>query len=200
MTSGWITTRKSVFALAVALGLGAGAGAPLDARAGTKRVDRAPAGPAASTQAPLAPAKVSTILEAVKQPGARAVLLNVWASWCDPCREEMPDLVRFYRKWKDRGVRLVLVSADTREDKAAAEAFLASQGIDFPSFLKDDDDTTFIDSIDKRWNGTLPASFLFDGTGKQRQLWQKAVDLATLERALGEILPAPTPAQKGEKR
>ena len=52
--------------------------------------------------------------DAVRAPGARAVLVNVWATWCDPVAQEMPDLIRFYRDHREDGLRLVLVSAGRR--------------------------------------------------------------------------------------
>src|SRR6187402_2506401 len=55
-------------------------------------------------------AELPAILAAIKAPGAQAVLVNVWATWCEPCREEMPDLVRFYRDHRAQGLRLVLIS------------------------------------------------------------------------------------------
>src|SRR3569832_1008557 len=59
---------------------------------------------------PLDPATADQILAAVKTAGSKAVLVNLWATWCVPCRQEFPDLMRFYKAYKDRGVRLLLVS------------------------------------------------------------------------------------------
>jgi thiol-disulfide isomerase/thioredoxin len=143
-------------------------------------------------------ADIKTVLAAAKQPGARAVLVNVWASWCDPCREEMPDLVRFYRDNKARGLRLVLVSADAKKDKAAATKFLASAGVDFPSWLKTGDDMAFINAIDPQWEGTIPATVLYDGQGKQLHFWSGKVTYESLKAKLAAVLamkPA-TPERK----
>ena len=148
--------------------------------------------PAAPTPK-MVPAGLDTVLAAIRKPGARAVLLNVWASWCDPCREEMPDLLRFYRAHKREGLRLVLVSADDDDARADAEKFLAAQGVDFPSYLKTGDDMAFIDGIDRRWTGALPASFLFDGHGQERAFWPGAVTAAALTAKLNEILKGRTP-------
>ena len=143
---------------------------------------RADAGPK------IVPAKLDTVLAAIRKPGARAVLVNVWATWCDPCREEMPDLLRVYRAHKDRGLRLVLVSADDEDTRAEAQRFLASQGVDFPSYLKTGDDMAFINGLDPRWSGALPASFLFDGRGRVQQFWQRKITTDELTTKLSEIL------------
>ncbi len=119
-----------------------------------------------------APALVSSsaedVLREVRRPGARAVVVNVWATWCAPCREEMPDVLRVYRELRGRGLRLLLVSADFPEDREEARAFLARAGVDFPTYLKSGDDRAFIDGLDPGWSGALPATFVYDAAGKLR--------------------------------
>jgi thiol-disulfide isomerase/thioredoxin len=141
----------------------------------------------------IVPARVETVLAAIRKPGARAVLVNVWATWCEPCREEMPDLLRAYRAHKKDGLRLVLVSADDEPTRAEAEKFLASQGVDFDSFLRTGDDMAFINGLDPRWSGALPASFLFDGQGRVLQFWPRPVTPDDLSKKLNDALKRRTP-------
>jgi thiol-disulfide isomerase/thioredoxin len=136
----------------------------------------------------ITPARLETVLDAIRKPGARAVLVNVWATWCEPCREEMPDLVRAYRAHKAEGLRLVLVSSDDEENRAEAEKFLASQGVDVDSFLKVGDDMAFINGIEKRWTGALPASFIFDGRGRLLHFWPRQITPDELDAKLTEAL------------
>jgi thiol-disulfide isomerase/thioredoxin len=136
----------------------------------------------------IVPAKLETVQAAIRKPGARAVVVNVWATWCEPCREEMPDLVRAYRAHKGDGVRLVLVSADDEDGRAEAEKFLAAQGVDFDSFLKVGDDMTFINGIDPRWTGALPATFVFDERGRIVQFWPRQITHQELTGKLTELL------------
>lgn len=143
------------------------------------------------------PAELPAILKAVREPGASAVLLNVWATWCDPCREEMPDLLRFYRDHKARGVRLILVSTDDPDEQAAVQKFLAGQGVDFPSFLHTGtDQMAFIDGLEPRWSGVLPASFLYDGRGARRHFWSGKVTYEGLVAKLEEISRPQTKSTK----
>ena len=130
-----------------------------------------------------------TILDEIRRPGARAVLVNVWASWCDPCRAEMPRLLKFFRRHSAEGVRLVLVSADDEADRDKAIRFLASQGVDFPTWMKRGDDMTFIDALDPQWSGALPASFLFDGRGRLVQRWYGEVTDDALKAAWDRLVP-----------
>jgi thiol-disulfide isomerase/thioredoxin len=143
---------------------------------------------AAQAAPKIVPAKLETVLGAIRKPGARAVLVNVWATWCEPCREEMPDIVRAYRAHKAAGLRLVLVSSDDQEKRAQAEKFLASQGVDVDSFLKVGDDNDFINGLEPRWSGALPASFLFDGRGHLLAFWPRPITHDELTAKLTEAL------------
>lgn len=146
----------------------------------------APSLPAAEPT--LLPATAAQILGAVRAPGARAVLVNVWATWCQPCVEEFPDLVRLHRAYEDRGLRLVLVSADFEEQQDAVLAFLRKQGVDFPTYLKDQKDEAFIDGLDARWSGALPASFVFDDRGAIVQFWEGKQSYAAFESKIAPLL------------
>jgi thiol-disulfide isomerase/thioredoxin len=155
-----------------------------------------PAAPATPATVEIVPAELPAIMTAVRAPGAKAVILNVWASWCEPCREEMPGLLRYHRDHKAAGLRLVLVSADAKNSLRDAEQFLASLGVDFKSYIKIGDDMAFINALDRRWDGTIPASFAFDSAGKPIAFWSGQVTYQQLERKLDPILgpahPKPT--------
>jgi thiol-disulfide isomerase/thioredoxin len=136
----------------------------------------------------IVPANIKDVMSAVRRPGAKAVLVNVWATWCDPCVAEMPDILKFYKESRDRGLRLVLVSADASSEKKQVARFLASMGVEFRSYLKTGNDQGFIDGLDPRWNGTLPASLLFDGSGQRKRLWSGPVTFDALKKELEQIL------------
>lgn len=137
--------RITPVALALACLTGAATGAPLPA---------------------LLPGKPADIQAAVRQPGARVVLVNVWATWCLPCREEMPALLKLRRAYADRGLRLVLVSGDFSNEAGQAAAFLHDLGVDFPTYIKAGGDMEFIDAFDPKWSGALPATFIYDSAGR----------------------------------
>jgi thiol-disulfide isomerase/thioredoxin len=123
------------------------------------------------------------------QPGTRAVFVNVWATWCEPCKEEMPDLVRFAQDPRSKGVRVMLISADSQKEQAAVSAYLGSLGVDFPTYLKTGDDMEFINGIDPAWDGTIPASWLFDPSGKRAHLWKGKVTFDDLLAQLRSLPP-----------
>jgi thiol-disulfide isomerase/thioredoxin len=118
----------------------------------------------------LTPANAAAVKKAIAAPGAKAVLVNIWASWCGPCRDEFPDVLKIRRDLGPQGVRVILVSADFDDARADAVKFLADMGVDFPSFIKVGKDEEFIDGLAKEWTGTLPATLVYDGTGTLRDL------------------------------
>ena len=133
-------------------------------------------------------AGLPAIMAAVKAPGASAVLVNVWATWCEPCREEMPDLVRFYREHRAQGLRMVLVSADDEDQRAQVARVLAGLRFDGSAFIKRGDDMAFIDALDPSWKGSLPATFLFDGRGTRSQSWHGLVTYDDLRAGVSGLL------------
>ena len=138
------------------------------------------------------PATSKNILLAVREPGAKVVLVNMWATWCGPCREEFPDIVRLAKNYRDRGLRVVFVSWDV--DDAVTRRFLAQQGVDFPSYIKADSerDPAFIDAIEPRWTGAFPATMIYDGTGKTRDFWEGKASYAQIEQRVLEVLKQQT--------
>jgi len=133
-------------------------------------------------------AELPAIMAAVKAPGAAAVLVNVWATWCEPCREEMPDLVRFYRDHRAEGLRLVLISADDDNQRAEVARVLGALHFDGPAFIKRGDDMKFIDALDPHWKGALPATFLFDSRGQKRNSWLGSVTYDDLRARVSGLL------------
>jgi thiol-disulfide isomerase/thioredoxin len=134
-------------------------------------------------------ADLATIRAAVEAPGATAVLVNVWATWCEPCREELPEILRFYRARRAAGLRLVLVSADDESARAEVAKLLTSVEVgDARLFIKRGDDTAFVNAFDPSWSGALPASFLYDGRGKKQRFWPGSVTAQDLEKGFGDLM------------
>jgi len=134
----------------------------------------------------------ATALPAViRRSDSKVVVVNVWATWCVPCREELPDLLRVYRRFGAKGMGLILVSADFDDQAESARAFLRRQGVDFPSYIKAGDDEAFIDGLSREWSGALPATFVYDGKGQLRDWREGKADLRRFERAVQGVLEQP---------
>jgi thiol-disulfide isomerase/thioredoxin len=97
----------------------------------------------------------------------RPLLMNFWATWCDGCREEFPDLVKIDGDFRDKGLNFVSVSVDDIEDKPKAVEFLTQMKATMPVVLLNvADKEPAIHAVDPTWDGALPATFLFDRDGK----------------------------------
>jgi cytochrome c biogenesis protein CcmG, thiol:disulfide interchange protein DsbE len=68
----------------------------------------------------------------------KVVLLNVWATWCQPCREELPELVALHRHYRDREFELVGISVDTRTDLRKVRSAVSYFGLDYPMVFDPD--------------------------------------------------------------
>lgn len=134
-------------------------------------------------------ATAAQVLEEVRRPGARAVLVNVWATWCLPCREEFPDLLRVARELASQGLRVVLVSADFDDDREAqVRTFLADNGVEFLSFLKEGKDEEFINALEPRWSGAIPATLVYDADGKLQRIWEGSESYDTIRERVLEVI------------
>ena len=91
--------------------------------------------------------------------GQKAVLLNVWATTCAPCVEEFPMIVSLGNEIKD--LEVVFVSADFDDQLSDVMSFLNEQKVSGVSFIKNENDESFINGIHPEWSGTLPFTILF---------------------------------------
>jgi thiol-disulfide isomerase/thioredoxin len=110
--------------------------------------------------------------------GPRATVVDFWATWCEPCREQLPFLDRLQDAYRDRGVRVVAVAFD--EDRDALEEFLARTPVRFP-VLWDKGGATLADRLAVT---RLPTTLVLDADGVVR-----AVHLG-FDRDEGEKLEA----------
>jgi peroxiredoxin len=106
----------------------------------------------------------------------KVVLLNFWATWCPPCRKEMPDMETLYRRFESRGLVVIAVSDEERETVAG---FLEKQHYTFPVLLDPDRKTNDAFGVEG-----IPKSFIFDAQGR---LVAQAIDMRT-ERQFLELL------------
>lgn len=101
----------------------------------------------------------------------------------------MPILAKMAAQLAPKGLVVITVSADEPEDNALAVAFLKKAGFDGPSYLKTaKNDEAFINSIDPKWPGALPAMFLYDRAGKKAKSFIGETEKSVLEAAISKLL------------
>ena len=96
----------------------------------------------------------------LKPKNGRPLLINFWATWCDPCREEFPDLVKIDADYKGK-IDFITVTLDEVGDiKGAVPKFLSDMKATMPAYLLvSSDESAIIGTIAKDWTGGLPSQF-----------------------------------------
>jgi thiol-disulfide isomerase/thioredoxin len=127
----------------------------------------------------------------VKQARGNVVLLNFWATWCEPCVEEFPALAKIAQQFQPQGLQIIFVSIDEPEDiDAKVLPFLKTQGVAFRTYIKrTKDDEAFINAIDAKWSGALPATFIYDANGTLVKRLVAQQSFETFAEALRPLLP-----------
>jgi thiol-disulfide isomerase/thioredoxin len=112
----------------------------------------------------------------------QGLVINFWASWCHPCREEMPALESAWQKYQDQGV--VFIGVNGSDNKEEGAGFLQEYGVTFPNGL--DPDGKVMDAY--RIQG-LPSTWFVNGDGQVVKKVYGPLDLAALDEAIALILP-----------
>ena len=109
------------------------------------------------------------------------VLVNLWATWCPPCKEEMPTLQAFYEKYKKDG--FVLIAIDQEETRDVVKPFVEEYGLTFPIWMD-------IDWLAQREFNTsnLPSSYVIDRNGRVRLMWIGGISKKNLEKYVPDII------------
>jgi thiol-disulfide isomerase/thioredoxin len=137
----------------------------------------------------LAPVDEAGFQKIVDSHKGKVVLYEFWATWCAPCRAEMPELIRLEAKLRSQGFELVTISADEPEQSAAVEKILKQLPIQGPLYRKQaKNDDNFINSIDKKWSGALPALFLYDKSGRKVRSFIGETEMTVVEAAIRKLL------------
>ncbi|HSF82312.1 MAG TPA: TlpA disulfide reductase family protein [Anaerolineales bacterium] len=111
----------------------------------------------------------------------QVVLVNNWATWCPPCKEEMPALQAFYEDHQHQDFTIIAIEAG--EPVAEVAQFVAAYGLTFPVWPDPDQQAAAAFH-----NPALPNSYVIDKNGTVRLVWMGGVDQATLEKYVTPIL------------
>jgi len=113
----------------------------------------------------------------------KPVLLNFWATWCGPCRIEMPFLQELYEEWTGKG--LVMLAVNIQEDPITVEKFVENAGLTFPVLLSPGNKVPLAYNI-----RGIPATFFIDADGVIRDIKIGAfLGVGEIESKLAKIMP-----------
>jgi thiol-disulfide isomerase/thioredoxin len=115
---------------------------------------------------------LSELAEIINNRYGKGLLINIWATWCLPCRKEFPGLIELSNKYEDK-IDVVGISIDY-PDELESKIY---------PFL-DNFQTSFINFLSTRWNGALPASFIYDSDGNQVEFLMGKKSFEEFEKAV----------------
>jgi thiol-disulfide isomerase/thioredoxin len=150
-------------------------------------------GSAAKTNKPVAvvaPIDTEALKSLLTEQRGHPLLVNFWATFCDPCRDEFPDLVKIDHDFRPRSLEFVTVSLDdASEIKNEVPKFLDSMKATMPAYLLDVvDPEPAINFVDPRWQGSLPATFLYNQKGEVVYKHIGRIDPAELREAIEKVV------------
>jgi peroxiredoxin len=112
----------------------------------------------------------------------QVVLVNLWATWCQPCKEEMPTLQSFYNKYRDQG--FVVVAINDGDPTADVVQFIKDYQLTFPVWL----DPTYIATEQAFKTLNLPSSFVIDRDGTIRMQWVGGISRKMLDEHVSPLI------------
>ena len=117
-------------------------------------------------------------------------IINFWATFCKPCIAELPYFQALANKYKEKGVKLVLVSLDLKEVfPKKVTAFVKARKLTSPVvFLDESDADLFVPLVDEKWSGAIPASLFINRGRKYRHFIEEELSKEKLESEIRKML------------
>ncbi|MGE3465783.1 MAG: TlpA family protein disulfide reductase [Pyrinomonadaceae bacterium] len=143
----------------------------------------------------MSPIKVTQIdiegLRTLIKPKGKPLLINFWATWCDPCREEFPDLVKIDNAYRGKIDFLTISLDDVEEIDRLVPKFLGEQKARMPAYLlRTTDESAAIALVAKDWSGNLPLTVLYHPNGDLAYSHGGKIKLDTMSAELDKLLAA----------
>jgi thiol-disulfide isomerase/thioredoxin len=111
-------------------------------------------------------------------------VVNFWATWCKPCVKELPNFEQLNENYKDRKVKVILVSLDFYKNyQTSLIPFIKNRGIKSEVILLHDlDSNTWINKVDKSWSGAIPATIVYNRSS--RSFYEQSFEYKQLDSVL----------------
>ncbi|HSE30984.1 MAG TPA: TlpA disulfide reductase family protein [Pyrinomonadaceae bacterium] len=136
--------------------------------------------------------KTDALVALLNRQSEKPLLVNFWATWCDPCRDEFPDLVKIDADYRKLGLDFVTVSLDDVPDiKTTVPEFLQKMKATMPAYLLNvPDPDPLIKAVDPTWQGDLPATILYTTNGQVAYKHFGRVNPGELRSAIDKVIGA----------
>jgi thiol-disulfide isomerase/thioredoxin len=118
-------------------------------------------------------------------------ILNFWATWCKPCVTELPAFEKIQAKYKDKKVKVILVSNDFKKQIGSKlMPFIKENGIKSEVvFMDEPNPNTWLEWVDKDWSGALPATLFIKGNIGFKKFHEGELTFEELEAAIKQLIP-----------
>jgi thiol-disulfide isomerase/thioredoxin len=126
----------------------------------------------------------------IENRNGKILFVNFWASWCVPCVEEFPELVKIYNEHKNSKVDFLSVSVDLPSDiETKVKPFLTEQSADFSVVVVEEKKSDeVINLINPEWNGAVPVTVIYDKNGKRKEFISEAKDYEFFNNSIKRII------------
>ena len=114
----------------------------------------------------------------------KPVILNFWASWCGPCKSEMPDIEEAYKEYGDE-IQFLIVNLTGSDTVADASAYIAEQGYTFPVFYDNESQGAALFSV-----SSIPVTYFIDESGNVVAYASGTMSASRLQQGIDLLLPA----------
>lgn len=134
----------------------------------------------------------------LKTHGSEVLVVNFWATWCGPCREEIPDFVKVSNEYSPDRVRFIGISLDFQRDvETKLIPYLREQKIEYPNVVFKGNPEATINFFDPEWSGAIPATFIYNASGKRVSSHLEPLHYDQLKAAVEQALRTPASASGG---
>ncbi|MFP4024493.1 MAG: TlpA disulfide reductase family protein [Thiohalospira sp.] len=124
----------------------------------------------------------------LKKQNDTTYVINFWATWCRPCVKEMPAFNQLNEKYKDKKVKIILVSLDFGKDlQSKIERFAETHDVKSTIVILDDPDSnSWINKVSEEWSGAIPATLIYNQYN--RSFYEQSFTYEELESALNQFI------------
>ena len=152
-------------------------------------------GSGASAQLPdgngIIPAVSATQLKRILQSDTGVLVVNFWSTWCKPCIEEIPHFISTLEAYKAKGVKLLLVSLDTKtlHQSGGLQNFMTKKQWQVPALWLQETDADYYTSVlEPKWSGALPSTMIINTAKKYYRFYEESLSSEQLTAAIQKAL------------